>query len=327
MKRTLVYCLACLSLLLMLGCERPDSPAKPVDDTQETSTSQSSISEEESKYASETYVDKGVSSGIVSVKEFGAAGDGKADDTEAIQKAVSSGETIYFPAGNYVLSQPIVITGKHFWSLYAQDAWFVYDGDDYAFKINEAENCHIEIGEILAPNGGGIEFYSEDGQHWNQYVSLTFGYISCATDCIYVRVEGDGWCNENQVHGGRFAGGVNGVRIQKLGGDNPNGWKFYDCGIEGVNNGFHLDAGDGSISNVSVVNARYGESFDTILRTKGDVHDCLWVGTYAVTPDMVLCSENTTRFEVIAPIGWTGHRGCIVDGELMAERTEYERAE
>ncbi len=326
MKRVVMSCIACLALLLSLGCGRPDDPAQTVGDSPETSTSQPSASEEGVGHVDETYIDKDDSSGIVSVKDFGAVGDGETDDTEAIQAAISSGEIIYFPAGNYVISQPIVITGKYFWSLYAQDAWFLYDGDDYAFKINEAVNCHIEIGEILAPNGGGIEFYSENGQHWNQYVSLTFNYISCATDCIYVRVAGEGWSNENQVHGGRFAGGINGVRIERLGGDNPNGWEFYDCGIEGVSNGFFFDAGSGFISNISIINPRYAESFNTILRTEGDVHDCLWIGTHIVRPEMVLCSEETTRFEIYAPIGQAGHRGCIVNGKLMVEQIEYSQA-
>ena len=43
---------------------------------------------------------------VVSVKDFGAVGDGVADDTSAIQAAITaaiavSGATIYFPKGNY----------------------------------------------------------------------------------------------------------------------------------------------------------------------------------------------------------------------------------
>ncbi|MEO0965231.1 MAG: glycosyl hydrolase family 28-related protein [Planctomycetota bacterium] len=42
-----------------------------------------------------------------SVKDFGAKGDGKSDDTEAIKAAVASASKIYFPTGNYVVSKPI----------------------------------------------------------------------------------------------------------------------------------------------------------------------------------------------------------------------------
>jgi hypothetical protein len=48
----------------------------------------------------------------VSVKDFGAVGDGVADDTAAIQAAVSSGaKTVLFPAGRYLLTGAINATG------------------------------------------------------------------------------------------------------------------------------------------------------------------------------------------------------------------------
>ena len=54
----------------------------------------------------------------VSVKDFGAIGDGVADDTIAIQNAVSSiisvgGGSIYFPSGNYKISSAINFNGEH----------------------------------------------------------------------------------------------------------------------------------------------------------------------------------------------------------------------
>ena len=264
-----------------------------------------------------------VPAGIVSVMDYGAARDGNTDDTQAIQAAVSSGETIFFPAGSYRISQPIVITGKRCWSLYAQEASFVYSGDDYAFRINAAENCHIEIGAIYSENGGGIAFYADDPWGWNQYVNLSFNYIECATDCIYVEVSA-GWCNENQIYGGRFAGGLNGVRINYLGGDVLNGWNFYNCGIEGVDTGFFFDAGYGYLSDLTVINSRYAESYQTLLKTAGRVCDCLWIGTNVVEPERIICSPETDRFEMLAPIGEKGHRGCIINGKLMVEKTEYE---
>ena len=44
------------------------------------------------------------------VRQFGAVGDGTADDTAAIQKAVdSSAGDVQFPRGRYLLTKPIVI--------------------------------------------------------------------------------------------------------------------------------------------------------------------------------------------------------------------------
>jgi parallel beta-helix repeat protein len=43
----------------------------------------------------------------VSVKDFGAVGDGVTDDTTAIQAAVTTGNSVYFPVGTYLISSAI----------------------------------------------------------------------------------------------------------------------------------------------------------------------------------------------------------------------------
>lgn len=45
---------------------------------------------------------------IVSVKDFGAVGDGVADDTNAIKNAIASNRTVHFPAGTYLITSHIV---------------------------------------------------------------------------------------------------------------------------------------------------------------------------------------------------------------------------
>lgn len=49
--------------------------------------------------------------GIVSVKDYGAKGDGVTDDTAAIQAAITAnaGKTIWFPSGTYLVSSGIVV--------------------------------------------------------------------------------------------------------------------------------------------------------------------------------------------------------------------------
>lgn len=51
----------------------------------------------------------------VSVKDYGAVGDGVTDDTEAIQAAINDnpGATIFMPDGVYLISDTIVIRGSH----------------------------------------------------------------------------------------------------------------------------------------------------------------------------------------------------------------------
>lgn len=52
---------------------------------------------------------------VINVKEFGAVGDGKADDTSAIPKAMEEGKgkglPVYFPRGVYQVTKPLVLEG------------------------------------------------------------------------------------------------------------------------------------------------------------------------------------------------------------------------
>ena len=60
--------------------------------------------------------------GSFNVKDFGAVGDGKTDDTAAIRKAVASAikasrdayapKTVYFPSGRYIVNGEIKVLGK-----------------------------------------------------------------------------------------------------------------------------------------------------------------------------------------------------------------------
>lgn len=54
-----------------------------------------------------------VENGTVNVKQFGAKGDGVTDDTEKIQKAIDFCSNVIIPNGNYIISSPIIIKGKH----------------------------------------------------------------------------------------------------------------------------------------------------------------------------------------------------------------------
>ena len=45
----------------------------------------------------------------ISVKDFGAVGDGLADDSEAVQRAVTSGKSLLFPPGRYKITRPLSI--------------------------------------------------------------------------------------------------------------------------------------------------------------------------------------------------------------------------
>ncbi|QDU92647.1 Pectate lyase superfamily protein [Lignipirellula cremea] len=91
-----------------------------------------------------------------SVRDQGAKGDGKTDDTAAIQKVldeVTNGTTVYFPPGKYRITQKLSITGPAIGVLvigHGRDTTLVWDGADE-----------------------GVLF-QDDGVSASRYIGLTF---------------------------------------------------------------------------------------------------------------------------------------------------------
>lgn len=61
---------------------------------------------------------------IVSVKDYGAVGDGTTNDTTAIQNALNNcaGRTLFFPAGTYIITAPIIASSKSNFALVGESA-------------------------------------------------------------------------------------------------------------------------------------------------------------------------------------------------------------
>lgn len=84
----------------------------------------------------------------VSVKDFGAVGDGVTDDTAAIQAAVDSGNPVFFPSGTYALDGTIDIGAGA--KLYGSGI-----GKSILFQTN-AGSAHV-IDALSTSTKGGIE--------------------------------------------------------------------------------------------------------------------------------------------------------------------------
>lgn len=92
----------------------------------------------------------------ISVKDFGAVGDGVQNDTTAVQNAINAapvGSTVYFPAGTYLVTDAITIN-KSLVIRGAGPGSFVADtGGSYLKQNNVAKN-----GFTLVPTVGGYAF-------------------------------------------------------------------------------------------------------------------------------------------------------------------------
>ncbi|MFS1564175.1 MAG: phage tailspike protein, partial [Candidatus Arsenophonus phytopathogenicus] len=73
---------------------------------------------------------------IVSVKDFGAKGDGVTDDFAALQKVASLGCAIYFPKGKYLSKKELYITSENCTFYSEGDAEMIFDVD-----IDHEEGC------------------------------------------------------------------------------------------------------------------------------------------------------------------------------------------
>ena len=92
----------------------------------------------------------------VSVLDFGAVGDGVADDTAAIQAAISSttGCTIYFPPGEYKCTSQILINGKTGLVLQgSRNAKLLFtDGSYIGLLFTNSNQCKVENLKIYGTN-------------------------------------------------------------------------------------------------------------------------------------------------------------------------------
>jgi polygalacturonase len=79
-------------------------------------TSPAAAPVEQSSSKSDTFARQDL---VISVKDYGAEGDGVADDTASIQRAMQSNSLIFFPSGNYLVSKTIELQNLqnvHIWA-------------------------------------------------------------------------------------------------------------------------------------------------------------------------------------------------------------------
>jgi hypothetical protein len=125
---------------------------------------------------------------FVSVKDFGAIGDGVTDDTAAIQacftKAVSAGQKrVHIPEGQYVLSNKITITGSLDITCdkSASLRWTISNSANCGILLDFADGadtlCSIELPQLFSPavtSSYTIPGYSS-GSGWNYNLASRVG--------------------------------------------------------------------------------------------------------------------------------------------------------
>lgn len=270
--------------------------------------------------------------GAVNVKQFGAKGDGTADDYDAITKAlhfsylkdngsitdgmhwVKAVSAVYFPFGTYKISKTLkIIEARTHFVLDMSSCMLLYTGTDYAIEVRRLRQSTIKIGDIYTDSGGGIHFVAArdkngDQTDYYQYIKLYFNTIRAKTDCIFLENRVNGWGNECQVYGGRLQKGEYGIRTFQDSTDDINHWTFYNIGFEGVQVGCLLHSepvNDGSWHSISehVFFQCRVEDSKISLQTEGRVQNCLWIDASFPHLDKFKFSDLTKVFKFITPWG------------------------
>ena len=185
----------------------------------------------------------------VSIKDFGAAGDGLTDDTTAIQQALAAHDCVYIPEGEFLVSSTITIGERQ--SLIGAGQGSVLKGQDNTFNIIEVvadystiANLRIEQGDVAIKLYGAVRpvvqtaVYDVTIFQPNTGVQLD-GYNDTNKPCY--------WNNFDRVLVEQPAD--NGFHLTKSGaGDTPNANKFHACrayshGAEITNAGFYIEHG------------------------------------------------------------------------------------
>lgn len=176
---------------------------------------------------------------FVSVKDFGAVGDGVTDDTVAIQAAidycVANYKTLFLPYGNYLISGPLLIQKKS-GSTY-QQVTFTMLGEGLPFppslgtKITAA---HTDTFAIGIQNGRGVKITGVliVGQNdFNSLASASTNWEYLLTNANYVI---------NSCRDSRYSP-YSGICVDPFGTSAP-----ADGGYPGLSSGYHASASGSS---------------------------------------------------------------------------------
>lgn len=190
---------------------------------------------------------------------YGAVGDGRTDDYQAVQKAIDSGRTVLLPAEKiYYVSQPIIINGHQ---QHIECDAIIRSDAEYAVEIHTAVYSRLYFARIENTVGGCIHITESKDDESMAYTKIGFGVLLAGTECIRIDTANGRWCNENQFECGQFRAGTYAVYADDRSNTDVDyscieGNAFYNAGIEGTEQGFFL----GRVTNTYIINPRHAES-------------------------------------------------------------------
>lgn len=186
---------------------------------------------------------------MVSIRDFGAVGNGAADDTLAIQRALAASDAVFVPAGTYRVTSTIVIGANQ--SLMGAGQASVLAASSTTFNVIEMRAGYAVLSNLKITGGdAGVKLYGHAAPCVQNIVSqlvisgsktgiVLDGYTSTSNPCY--------WNMISKVL--VLSPSVHGIRLIKSGaGDTPNANRFhqvrvYSSGANITGSGIYVEYG------------------------------------------------------------------------------------
>lgn len=191
-------------------------------------------------------------SDAVSIKDFGAIGDGLTDDTLAIQKALAAHDSVFVPPGTYLITQPLELKSYQTLIGAGQTATIKANAMVNILEITASyvtvQNLRLESGNIA------IKLYGKDSPCVNNAISDVTTWQAQTGILMDGGVDGNRptyWNNFDRVLVAQPF--VNGIHLMRSGaGDTPNANRFHQCRVYSLGattSGHGLYIEEGSFNN------------------------------------------------------------------------------
>jgi len=233
---------------------------------------------------------------LVSVRDFGAAGDGTTDDTTAFQNALAAHDCVFVPAGTYRTTSTIVLGERK--TLYGVGQSSVIAADDDDFHVIEIRDGYATLKSLKMTGGdAGIKLYGVTGPCVQNTVRDLVIHGAKTGILLDGNDDTDKPCYWNYfAHVLIEAPILHGVHLTKTGaGDTPNANNFhhlrvYSHGVSMTGSGAYIEYGShantftdcefnvhgdatacvllGAHANKTFLNGVYTESYNTVPNVK-----------------------------------------------------------
>jgi hypothetical protein len=212
-------------------------------------------------------------SDTVSVKDFGAYGNGLHDDTLAIQKALAAHDTVFMPPGSYLVSGTITLGERQ--KLYGAGQVSVLQCQDNSFNAVEIVADFATLSDMRITGGAiGVKLFGRD----RPCVQCAVTDVTIFAADIGVQLDGYNdpnlpcyWNNFDRVLVEEPA--IHGIHLTRSGaGDTPNANKFHACRV-------YSHGADISGHGIYVEHGSFNNAFiDCEANVKGTAQGCMTMG-------------------------------------------------